>query len=301
MSHSLSAKCVAMTLLVLVAHLSAPDQALAGSITPVASNWPNGALEVTLPVNGVNQSFVLATGSPYSIMTTGAALTSGLTNSGATTSVNDPGPQTMELYGGSLSGMSVTFGVTDAYLGNSTAQGILGMDILGGQDFTLDSSDLVLNGTDYPVTVMSDPGYQVTIPVNGHDVNFVIDTGADVSTISTSAASGLGLKDTGKTSTAEGIGGTQTYNQETGTLDSLGTKTFDVGSLPDDVAGLLGNDVLDNDFTLSLNKDGTGTLKNDSKEFKVTTVPEPATYATVLVGLGVLLGFVMRRRKMQTA
>jgi len=273
------------------------NQSMATTITAVGLDWPNGTIDVSLPVNGVNQTFVIDTGSSFSAMSTGAASASGLLNSGATISLNNPGPQLIPIYSGVLGGVSAAFGITDAFLGTSGAQGIIGMDILGVQGFTLSSSTLNFGGIDYPVTDITDPGYQVTIPVNGKNVTFVVDTGADVSTISTATAKGLGLTNTGKTETAEGVGGSQTFQIETGDLNALGKKTFDVGTLPDNVAGLLGNDVLDKNFVIAWTKNGKGTLTIGDQSFSITEIPEPATLTMMMTALCILGATMGRFRK----
>jgi hypothetical protein len=282
---------------------------------------------VELPVNDTPVTFLIDTGSKYTILDDDIASLLDLTETGTTiflpdVSLTEPLESGSIVIVDSVQEVPIDFLVSDFPLSLGIGvTGILGADFFQSVSFTLDDVLLSIN-PDFPVT--SENGrYLVTIPVKGVtgtvDVKYLIDTGSPRTIISTANRDAAGLlplldPTTGEPLTATLKGGTTgTSPVELGNLNKIVTIPFvinNVQGLPKGVSGLLGSDVLDKRFKLESDK-LTITLPSppnppNSKEVTpvkfITTekVPEPSSILSILA-LGTLGAASTLKRQLKSS
>ena len=280
---------------------------------------------VDLPVNGFNASFAIDTELNYSTIDVASANAFGLTDTGI---IYDTGSSS--IFEASLSSGSILingierpleFAVLDEPGLPSGVTGRLGIDFLGKTKETkavIDLKNLILTiNPDFPITMIGDSPI-VEIPVKGSSgtetLKFLVDTGAQSTTISTADSTKIGLTDTGKSVELSGAG-SGISPVKFGQLNNLGTANFVISdslkkNLPPGVTGVLGLNVIKtakgipNFKTLVLTLDPLppSTPPNRPEEFPirlVTTksVPEPLTIlgSATAAGFG---AFFKRKRKL---
>jgi predicted aspartyl protease len=154
-----------------------------------------------------------------------------------------------------------------------------------------------LTGPDYsesPFRLGNDRRPYLQVKINGHYANFVIDTGAGFTVISTEAAKRLGISSLARGGTSQGVGGTGKFPIVYGLIRSLQIKDFILNSVPSFIRPFHGNserpleERVDGFIGLSILSHFITELDYKNSVIKLTresgqVVPEPApTDATVI-------------------